>query len=57
MSWSEGLPEPRSVPSGISNEEVANLLKSPKVAGKDYIIVDLRRTDFEVRSYPIALKN
>lgn len=48
-SWSVGLPEPKSSPPGISNEVVADLIKT-KESGKDFIIVDTRRTDFEVRS-------
>lgn len=47
-SWSVGLPEPVSSPPGISNEVVAVLIKT-KESGKDFIVVDVRRTDFEVR--------
>lgn len=47
-SWSVGLPEPKSSPPGISNEAVADLIKT-KESGKDFIVVDVRRTDFEVR--------
>jgi hypothetical protein len=33
----------------MPHEEVAALMKNPdKKAGKDYIVVDVRRTDFEV---------
>ena len=45
--WFEVLPQPRSEPSGISDEETAELIKT-KVIGQDYVIVDVRRTDFEV---------
>ncbi|THH09618.1 hypothetical protein EW145_g1886 [Phellinidium pouzarii] len=47
-SWSAGLPEPCSSPEGIPAEQVESFIKSgDKVPGKDYIVVDVRRTDFE----------
>ncbi|TDL28246.1 hypothetical protein BD410DRAFT_739839, partial [Rickenella mellea] len=44
--WASALPQPKSSPPSISAEETANLIKTVKV-GKDLIIVDTRRTDFE----------
>lgn len=42
-------PPPHSKPRGMTHEEVAALMKNPdKKVGKDYIVVDVRRTDFEV---------
>lgn len=47
--WHAAYPEPRSKPASISRGEVLDLLKSG--AGKaDLVLVDLRRTDFEVCS-------
>ncbi|KAI5121161.1 hypothetical protein M0805_007158 [Coniferiporia weirii] len=55
-SWSIGLPEPLSSPVSISAEEVASFIKTgSKAPGKDYIIVDVRRTDFENYAIPGAL--
>jgi hypothetical protein len=42
-------PPPHSKARGLRHEEVAALMRDPKKKpGKDYIIVDVRRTDFEV---------
>lgn len=47
--WHAAYPEPRSKPASISRVEMLGLLKSG--AGKaDLVLVDLRRTDFEVCS-------
>jgi arsenical-resistance protein 2 len=53
-SWTDAFPAPRSSPGGISNEELAQIVKT-KQAGKDYLVVDVRRTDFEVRHGQIYL--
>jgi len=56
QSWTEGLPEPRSSPRGISADELAEIIKNEvKVIGKDYIVVDVRRTDFEMYAIPGAI--
>lgn len=42
-------PPPHSKARAMSHEDVAALMREPmKKPGKDYIIVDVRRTDFEV---------
>ena len=46
-AWNEGLPEPKSQAEGVSAEYLAELMKSVAV-GKEFIVVDVRRTDFEV---------
>ena len=48
--WTDAFPKPRSDPGAISDEELVELIKT-KQAGKDYIVVDVRRTDFEVYFY------
>ena len=49
-------PPPHSKARTMSHEEVAALIKNPeKSPGKDYIVVDVRRTDFEVISYEIGI--
>lgn len=48
-SWSAGLPEPKSTPSEIKPEKLAEFIKTGSAqVGKDYLVVDVRRTDFEV---------
>ncbi|KAH8119890.1 Rhodanese-like domain-containing protein [Phellopilus nigrolimitatus] len=55
-SWSAGLPNQISSPDGISAEEVAHFIKAgTKAPGKDYIVIDVRRTDFENYAIPGAL--
>ena len=45
-------PPPHSKARTMTHEEVAALIKNPeKSPGKDYIVVDVRRTDFEVITY------
>lgn len=46
--WAKGLPLPRSNPEHISASEVAELV-STKQAGVDFVVVDLRKADWEVR--------
>ncbi|KAL5494957.1 hypothetical protein ACEPAI_419 [Sanghuangporus weigelae] len=54
-SWAAGLPEPLSAPESITAETLAELIKtSSKTSGKDYIVVDVRRTDFENYAIPVA---
>jgi arsenical-resistance protein 2 len=49
--WHAKYPVPTSTPGGISQEHVLAMLKSPSlIAGKDYLLVDVRRNDFEVGS-------
>jgi arsenical-resistance protein 2 len=49
--WYNNFPQPKSKPRSLSNVQVASLLNDPKkTPGKDYVIVDVRRTDFEVAS-------
>ncbi|KAG8809419.1 hypothetical protein FRC17_003452 [Serendipita sp. 399] len=48
-------PAPRYDTPRISAEELAELIKSSKVLGVDYIVVDVRRTDFKDTFIPGAL--
>ena len=42
-------PPPHSKARGLSHEALAALMRDPmKKPGRDYIVVDVRRTDFEV---------
>lgn len=56
--WYNNFPEPRSSPRSMTDVEVAALITNPaKSAGKDYIVIDVRRTDFGVStlSKPLIL--
>lgn len=50
--WHAAYPAPRNTePGKITREELLELLKTNgKVAGRDFVLVDLRRNDYEVRS-------
>jgi len=46
--WWAALPTPIATAPGISKEALADMMRSvSQEAGKDYIVVDVRRTDFE----------
>ena len=49
-AWALSFPEPRSHPLSMSPDELHDLLttKSPTV---DFIVVDVRRTDVDVRPF------
>lgn len=51
--WYADLPAPRSIPGSITRENLLSWLEEGKVAGKDFVLVDVRRTDFEVILLPI----
>ncbi|KAL2210150.1 Rhodanese-like protein [Sarocladium strictum] len=46
--WHAKYPAPKYAPGEISREEVLAMLKDPsQVAGRDFVLVDVRRNDFE----------
>ena len=47
--WYKTLPSPQATVRVLQPEEVAALIEDQsKVAGKDYIVIDVRRNDFTV---------
>ena len=54
-AWALDFPEPKATPPKISQEELAELVRT-KSAGVDYLVVDVRRSDIEV-SLPAASKS
>lgn len=50
-SWHSAYPAPRNTePGKMMREELLGLLKTDgKFAGRDFVLVDLRRNDHEVR--------
>ena len=47
--WYTAYPPPQTSASSITHETLLLWIKAGKRAGKDFVLVDLRRTDFEVR--------
>jgi arsenical-resistance protein 2 len=48
LPWHAAYPAPRGAAPSISREELVQWIRDGKQAGKDFILVDLRRTDYEV---------
>ncbi|KAJ3070404.1 hypothetical protein HDU98_006588 [Podochytrium sp. JEL0797] len=45
--WWDAFPAPKSTPERWTHDQVAALIQSPDaVAGRDYVVVDVRRADF-----------
>lgn len=47
--WYEAYPPPRSEPLSIDRHDVLRLLKSDTAKNENFVLVDLRRNDFEAR--------
>jgi arsenical-resistance protein 2 len=50
--WHAAYPSPLGkTPAAMTRQEVLNMIKDSKnIAGKEYVLIDLRRTDHEVAS-------
>lgn len=48
LPWHAAYPAPRAVASSVSRLDLLGWMKEGKKVGKDYVLIDLRRTDFEV---------
>lgn len=46
--WYAALPAPQATAHSIPRTHLLSWLQRDKVAGKDFVLVDLRRTDYEV---------
>jgi hypothetical protein len=46
--WYAAYPVQRNAASTVTREALLSWMEKGKVSGKDFILVDLRRTDFEV---------
>lgn len=55
--WHAAFPPPKSTVSTISRTDFLGSIKEGKKAGKDFILVDLRRNDHEVYSMPTLLQS
>lgn len=48
--WHAAYPTPRTTPAIIRREDVLDMIKqSAETSSRDYILIDLRRNDYEVR--------
>ncbi|KAJ6571821.1 Rhodanese-like domain-containing protein [Mycena capillaripes] len=47
--WHAAFPNPAATPGSISSAELAEMIRTKKLM-KDYLVVDVRRTDFEEAS-------
>ncbi|PYH67963.1 putative arsenate reductase (Arc2) [Aspergillus vadensis CBS 113365] len=47
VPWHAAYPAPRSTAIGIHRKEVLGWFRSGRQPGRDFLLVDLRRTDFE----------
>ncbi|KAJ5185425.1 hypothetical protein N7491_006707 [Penicillium cf. griseofulvum] len=47
LPWHAAYPAPRGTAPSISREELLQWIREGKQAGKDFVLVDLRRTDYE----------
>jgi arsenical-resistance protein 2 len=47
--WYAAYPAPKSEVAIISREEVLEMLRTTPAEKRDFVLVDLRRNDFEVR--------
>jgi arsenical-resistance protein 2 len=48
IPWHAAFPAPRGVAPSISREELLQWIRGDKQAGKDFVLIDLRRADYEV---------
>jgi arsenical-resistance protein 2 len=47
--WHAAFPTPRNTPATIGREDVLDMIKqSAKNSTRDYVLIDLRRNDYEV---------
>jgi len=53
-NWYDAFPKPHSEPPAINADELVVLLKA-STTGKDFVVVDVRRTDFEGCCIPGAI--
>jgi hypothetical protein len=57
--WHAAYPAPRIAPATIRREDVLDMIKqSAETSSRDYVLIDLRRNDFEVSTinqYPMLV--
>ena len=54
--WHAAYPTPKNrIPAIITRQEILSMLRAAGKPQKDFILVDLRRTDHEVLHFPTAI--
>lgn len=48
--WHAAYPAPQSTAQALPRTELLQWIREGKQAGKDFVLVDVRRTDFEVQT-------
>lgn len=51
--WHAAYPAPMAEVESLPRQDLLRWIKEGKVAGKDYVLVDVRRIDLEVRALTI----
>lgn len=46
--WHAAYPAPNATPGALPRQELLRWFREGKQAGRDFVLVDVRRTDFEV---------
>jgi arsenical-resistance protein 2 len=54
--WHAAYPTPRTVAASVSRQELLQWFRDGKGVGRDFVLVYLLRTDFEVRSHALYNK-
>lgn len=54
-SWHASYPAPKAIVPAVTRETVLSWMREGKLPGKDFVLVDVRRTDYEVTSKPSIL--
>lgn len=49
--WHEAYPAPKSEVDALPRHELLRWLREGKLAGRDFVLVDVRRNDFEVLAF------
>lgn len=50
--WHAAYPAPKATPNTLPRQELLQWFREGKQAGRDFVLVDVRRTDFEVSLHP-----
>jgi hypothetical protein len=53
LPWHAAYPPPRAIAGSITRVELLRWFKEGRRVGKDFVLIDLRRTDLEVITRPI----
>ena len=52
--WHETFPNPRNQsPDAITRQDLLERLQKDQKPGIDFLLVDLRKTDYQVRAHPV----